>query len=87
MPIDVQIITRGIKEYVFQLQCGIQNIFITITIIANKSVVAIQVQQKDLNLLPALLLDNKIASDYLLAAQCGTCLVAKTFNCIGINVS
>lgn len=64
-----------------------KNIFITRTIIANKSVNAIQAQKKDLNLLAAILLNNKIPLVYLLAEQCGIYLVANTFSCTRINVS
>ena len=65
----------------------IRNFSLTLRNIAEPAVRAVVAQQKSLDFLAKVVLDNRMALDYLLAEQGGIYFEANTTCCISINTS
>ena len=65
----------------------IRNLSLTLGMVATETAQALAAQQRALDSLVKVVLDNQIALDYILAEQGGVCAAANSFCCIYINTS
>lgn len=65
----------------------IRNLFLTLEELANSTAEGVAAQHRSLNLLAKVVLDKRIAPNYLFAEQEGVGTIANTIYCTWINVS